>query len=93
MEDLKCPKCGAEMVETPKTYRCSENKWDKETQSHSGCDLNIFKDQHRFMDMDLDEQDLSYLLEGGEISAENGNKLVLDLEGQYSTKVIFKPKD
>lgn len=84
---IKCPICGdGEIESTGKGYSCSNRKYSKE-EGVTGCKMFIFKEIKPLKTEFSDEQ-ITELIENGEVLI-NGNKVILDIEGQYLTKIEF----
>ena len=43
LEGVKCPVCGGKIIVFPKNVSCENRKYDKETNSNSGCAFNIYE--------------------------------------------------
>lgn len=61
MQNLKCPKCGGEIIEKDKLYQCSEGKYDFDTKQAVGCDWKMWK---TFLGKEITKEDLENLLNG-----------------------------
>ena len=85
---LKCPLCGGEIIEKDKLFVCENQEWNKDTKQNEGCPFSIWK-KSKVFDKEITKDMLEKLLEGKEITDSKGNKMVLDTDEKYFTKVIF----
>jgi DNA topoisomerase-3 len=83
---LKCPLCGAEIVEKAKTFMCENGKYNPKTKKVEGCNFFIVKNG-KFISFDTDK--LKDLLEG-KVVENDKIKVVLDTTNPYFTKGEFK---
>lgn len=88
--ELLCPLCNNKLIETPKVFKCSNSKYDSKTKTSSGCKFTIFKEQ-KMIKKTLNLKDLEKLLNNKQILG-NNNKLELDLNNKYFTKIIWGKK-
>ena len=90
-----CPRCGGDVVEGEKGYGCANWK-----ESDGGCKFVIWKNSSGH---DLTVEEVKQILEKGQtdeyldfVSKKTGRpfkaKLLLDKDGQYSTKFEFQPR-
>jgi len=85
---LKCPLCGGEIIEKDKLFVCENQEWNTDTKQNEGCPFSIWKNSKVF-DKEITKELLKELLEGNEITDSSGNKMILDTDEKYFTKVIF----
>ena len=92
---IKCPKCGeGTLKKTEKMVKCSENKPVKREDGSWGnegtCDFRITYSNKAFGS--LAPGDIKSMVEGKTITNKRGDKMTLDLESEYFTKIEFAPK-
>lgn len=66
LKDIKCPLCGAEIIETSKGFSCSN--WKKED---GGCKFVIWKETFGAV---FNGKDVDTLIKGGEVRKNNVSK-------------------
>jgi DNA topoisomerase-3 len=84
--DVDCPLCSSGVVDTGKSYRCSEaGTWDPKKKKFSGCQFGVIKHMSR-LNHTISEGELSDLISGSEVSV-GDTSLVYDESSSYFIKV------
>ena len=88
-----CPLCGAELLETAQTYKCSNNQYKDGKQS--GCRFSFFRDQTKFFGRKLSAKDIPALFDASAIAPlkDNKNGIYIDLTNQYFITTIFEQRE
>lgn len=81
-----CPKCGSAIVSSKKMFKCSTNVY--KDGNITGCPFGLFR-ENKLLEINLSEEQFKTLLEGGSVSGENGNSMILDLNEKYFTKITY----
>ncbi len=94
---ITCPKCGkGTLKKSEKMVRCSENKPVKMEDGSWGnegtCDFRIAYANKAF-GRSLTPGDIKSLVEGKTLTNKRGDKMTLDLESEYFTRIEFAPKE
>jgi len=91
--DIKCPLCGGELIETPKTYKCEHNEYKNGKQN--GCKFSIFKDQTKFFGRAITNKDLPTLFKATKenplIDGKSG--IYIDPNNPYFVAAVFERKE
>ena len=66
MEGVKCPLCGDKIIVFPKSVSCENRKYDKATNSNSGCAFNIYESPYH-KKSPLKKAEYKSLLEGKKV--------------------------
>jgi hypothetical protein len=82
--ELKCPLCGALIIEKTGAFVCSTQKY--KNNKKSGCLFSIAKNQ-KLLEATIGLAQLQKLLAGHKLTAKNGKILSMDLENEYFTKI------
>ncbi|MDD5373357.1 MAG: DNA topoisomerase [Sulfurimonas sp.] len=83
---LVCPLCGNWVVDSGAVFKCEKQKFKNNKQS--GCPFGILKTQ-KLLAAKFNEKLVGRLLAGEVLSAPNGNKICLDLESKFFTRIEF----
>jgi len=90
-----CPKCkSGTLKKGEKMVYCSGYKPAKKGDSwvnEGTCDFRVMY-KNRAWGTDLTAADIKKLVEGGELVNKRGDRMKLDLESEYFTKIEFAPK-
>jgi len=99
--NLKCPECGADIIEKEKLFECSNHQYDPKTKTSSGCSFILFK---HILNKKISLATLKKLLAGDIIPVKNfvgikgmpfdsEIKLAKDDENKkYKIELIFEDK-
>jgi len=99
--NLKCPECGADILEKEKLFECSAHKYDVKTKTSDGCIFVLFK---HILNKKISAKTLKKLISGEIIQVENfvgvkgkafnaGIKLIkVPDENKYKIELIFEDK-
>ncbi len=66
IEGVKCPLCGGKIIVFPKSVSCENRKYDKATNSNSGCAFNIYESPYHKKSL-LKKAEYKSLLEGKKV--------------------------
>jgi len=95
---LKCPECGADIIENLNVFECKNHKYDYKNKVATGCNFVIFK---QLLNKKISVKTLEKLLAGEIINVENfknskgksfdaGIKLAKDEdENKYKIQLVF----
>lgn len=89
-EDVKCPLCGGELIETAKTYKCENNEYKNGQQS--GCKFSIFKDQTKFFGRVITSKDLPAIFAATEAEPykDQKNGIYINTDNKYFLETVFE---
>jgi DNA topoisomerase-3 len=79
LEGVKCPLCGSKIIVFPKSISCENRKYDKETNSNSGCAFNIYESPYHKKSV-LKKQEYINLLQGKKVQGKFVSKAGKDYE-------------
>lgn len=83
----QCPLCGATIMDAGGVFRCEKNIFANGKQT--GCKFKIFKNQKQ-LEARFNEKMILRLLAGEILESPNGNKIHLDLQNDFFTKIIYR---
>jgi uncharacterized protein YbaR (Trm112 family) len=94
LEGVVCPLCGGKIVVYPKNVSCEKRKYDKETNSNSGCAFSIYESPYHKKTA-LKKQEYIALLQGKKVQGTFVSKAGKDydaglyLDDKGDTKLEF----
>lgn len=86
--NLTCPLCKSEIVDSGKVFKCVKNLYKNGKQT--GCKFSILKFQ-KPLKANFTAGLVARLLAGEILAAPNGNKIQIDLEDSFFTKITYMP--
>ena len=79
IEGVKCPLCGGKIIVFSKSASCENRKYDKESNSNSGCAFNIYERPYH-KKSPLTKAEYKSLLEGKKVQGKFVSKAGKDYE-------------